>query len=543
MNDNSIVFYILTFIAILVIGNKLLRLKLRNEKFIPTFTLTYEQKPDILELTYPYSSKTKDIITLLKNEHKIQYHQVSDNDITIKDGIITDSFTLLHNNNLQKNNKMVFLSGTNSNKCAYFIRSLDTSNIRFDDDNIVIGYINDLDAKLIDMIIGSMKTRKPLYNTKKIIIEDQLKMIDKSVFTQKNIDVLFIFETLESQVITKRLDTNMKVEVWDYADSVDIHTIKVQIPYIRKKNIDFSLYFPQLKGKLDNVSSVFVIDVIVAIDEEKTKQKNIDTELGAMIKHYDHADLINLYSQFFKVSDISARFANDKNEFYKKRSSMQILEQFESNDFTFDIISNVNGFYDSLSKKLYLYTNIINGIPLKKGSVFKLQGQVRLEQNGLYTVLDVADKQSTMLKVDTTSKSSSKADDLDVGYVCYEHRDITTKAACESPYDELGNKKNITTYWDKPCEAHTDCPFYQANGNYKNYRGGCIDGRCEFPIGVKPVSYRYFDGNTKPVCHNCAKDAPFCCEQQKNKTEYPKLSTPDYAFELDSFERLQTNTW
>jgi hypothetical protein len=540
MNSKT-VFYIVIIIVLLIIGHKCIDYKLKREKFIPSFIIETEQKPDVINILYPYSSDTQDIDAVLGKIHNAQIQRVQDQEVTSKDIIISDAFTLFDYKQSYKNIK--FLSGTNSDKCAYFLRALDASNVTFHDEKIVIGYVNDIDEKLVNIIIGSLKADKPSYTLKKIHIDEKITVINKTIFTDNAIDILFIYESLESPVITKRLDKNMKVEVWDYGDNVDIHTLKVQVPFIKKKNIDFSLYFPQLKGKLDNVSSVFVIDIIVIIDEMKTKSKNINKELQLIIKHYNKPELINLYSQFFDISQLSDTFAKDRNQFYMKRSNMQILEQFETKDFSFDISNNVNGFYDSATNKLFIYTNIINGIPLKKQSLFRLSGQERTEQNGLYRVVSVDNKQSMLIKADLANNNTTTEDSRDVGYLCYNRKDITSKAACESLYDELGNKKKAMTYWDKPCEVHTDCPFYQANKNYKNYRGGCIDGRCEFPVGVKPVSYRYFDADSKPVCHNCKNpESPHCCEKQKNKVLYPKLSSPDYAFELDDFERLHTDT-
>jgi hypothetical protein len=507
-----------------------------------------EQKPDVLKVLYSHTVDTKDINKLLQNIKNITYSKTSDNNIikTYEDAMITDAFTLYNNRNLQKTLK--FLSGTNSEKCAYFIRSLETSSTTFNDENLIIGCLSDEDAKLINILLSSFRANyKRKYTLKKVLINEKQNVIDKSIFTKNNIDVLFVYESLESKVVTKRLDPNMKVEVWDYADNLDIHTLKVQIPFIKKKNIDFSLYFPQLKGKLDIVSSVFVIDVIIVVNENITNKKNVNVELDNIISYYNKPELINLYEQYFNVSSNAIRFAKDKNDFFMKRDTMQILEQFKddnktSNEFTYEISRNVNGFFDSLNKILYVYSDAINDIPLKNNNMYQLLAQVREEQNGLYRVLSVSNKQSTLLKLDDRIKNSNQ-----IGYSCYNNPNIKSKTACESQYDELGNVKRVKTYWDKPCEAHTDCPFYQANKNYKNYRGGCIDGRCEFPVGVKAVSYRLYglDQEYKPVCHNCNIEdikSPFCCEEQKDKKKYPKLSGADYAFELDTFERLYTKT-
>lgn len=549
MFDIHNIAYIIIFIVILFISHQYIKSKL-NESFIPSFTMIAEQKPDVLKVSYPHTVDTNDIKTLLRNVKNITYSKTTDNDILkqIDDAVITDAFTLYKNKNTFK-----FLSGTNSEKCAYFIRSLNTSNKTFDDENLIIGCVSDVDAELVDTLLSSFRANyKRKYTLKKVFIDEKEKVIDSSIFTKNNIDVLFIYESLESKVITKRLDTNLKIDIWDYADNLDIHTLKVQIPFIKKKNIDFSLYFPQLKGKLDTVSSVFVVDVIMVVNENTTNKKNVAVELNNIIDYYNKPELINLYEQYFNVSLNAIHFAKGKNNFFKKRDTMEILEQFNSmndkdnknSEFTYDIVSNVNGFFDSLNKILYVYSDSINNIPLKTTNLFHLLGQLREEQNGLYRVISVSNKQSTLLKLDDRNKENLNEQN-EIGYSCYNNPSIKSKTACESPYDELGNVKRVKTYWDKPCEKHTDCPFYQANKNYKNYRGGCIDGRCEFPIGVKPASYRNYisDAASKPVCHNCReKTSSFCCEEQKDKKKYPRLLGADYAFELDSFERLYTKT-
>eukprot|EP00798_Chlamydomonas_sp_ICE-L_P017734 gene17734-24094_t len=86
--------------------------------------------------------------------------------------------------------------------------------------------------------------------------------------------------------------------------------------------------------------------------------------------------------------------------------------------------------------------------------------------------------------------------------------------------------------WDRPCETNTDCPFFQANRTYRNYRGGCVAGYCELPVGMKRAGYRNFQKDAKPLCHGCPDAASAeCCELQQK---------PDYAFEMDEFERLRS---
>jgi hypothetical protein len=515
-----------------------------NETFIPLITLITEEKPDKLSVTYTNNVETNDIKTLIASMKNIVSRKVKEEDITYNNeqSIITDALTYHVN---QENYK--FLTSTKSSKTAYFIRTHELPLKNFTDNDVVIGYINDIDEQFIVMIMKSLKNITPNYVLRKISIQtNNNDNIDKSLFSKNKIDVLFVYESLESKDITKRIDQNMKLEVWDYADSVDIHKLKVQIPFVRKNNIDFSIHFPQLRGKLDIVSSVFVIDIIIIVNDNKIKRKNVDYDLNNIISFYDKPELINMYGKYFNMSTLSLQYAKERNKFFMNRSSMQILEQFvtssSNKSFTYDVSNNVNGFYDTKNNIFYLYSNIIYGIPLKENDLFKFTSQMREEQNGLYRVNKVSSKQSILLRLDNDNIENDNLKN-DIGYLCYNRPDIPSKSACDSLYDELGNFKYTRTYWDKPCEKNNDCPFYQANKNYNNYRGGCIDGRCEMPIGVKPVSYRLFDNKTKPVCYNCKKedDNPFCCDEQKKNKKYPKLKSPDYAFELDEFERLSSH--
>jgi hypothetical protein len=84
--------------------------------------------------------------------------------------------------------------------------------------------------------------------------------------------------------------------------------------------------------------------------------------------------------------------------------------------------------------------------------------------------------------------------------------------------------------WDKPCTKNEECPFYQANKSYKNYRGGCHDGYCEMPLGVERIAYKNYDPNrSKPWCYGCSSHPTTCCD-----------ITHDYAFPIDSYERIMS---
>jgi len=124
-----------------------------------------------------------------------------------------------------------------------------------------------------------------------------------------------------------------------------------------------------------------------------------------------------------------------------------------------------------------------------------------------------------------------------------------SRESCETNFDPYGRPKAVGIY-DTPCKKNTDCPFYQANANYKNEYGKCgNDGYCELPINMERIGYRYFknDPLKKPLCYNCTTDKTevyssmdTCCDEQYNNSpgeRYDFLKSPDYAFEGDFQER------
>lgn len=142
---------------------------------------------------------------------------------------------------------------------------------------------------------------------------------------------------------------------------------------------------------------------------------------------------------------------------------------------------------------------------------------------GMYALTKLSTKETFISRLEITP------DVYDPAYRCYGDMSIEQKALCTSPYNQQGDPKNIPTHWDKPCIRDSDCPFFQANTNYKNSRGGClIGGICEMPTGVLRTAFRTYDdsGIYAPFCYQCS-DAE-CCKRQKR---------PDYAFPDDLSDR------
>ena len=99
--------------------------------------------------------------------------------------------------------------------------------------------------------------------------------------------------------------------------------------------------------------------------------------------------------------------------------------------------------------------------------------------------------------------------------------------------------KSAGGIYDRPVRSDAECPFYKTNKNYTNSRGGAQGGFCELPLGMNLKGFRRIDLNpsNKPLCYNCIngfygfKTIGNCCEdQQRDRSAYPTLASPDYAF-------------
>tara|TARA_B100000497_G_C7664301_1_gene400354 strand:+ start:126 stop:1643 length:1518 start_codon:yes stop_codon:yes gene_type:complete len=114
-----------------------------------------------------------------------------------------------------------------------------------------------------------------------------------------------------------------------------------------------------------------------------------------------------------------------------------------------------------------------------------------------------------------------------LGWQCFGDTKYRTKEHCEIDRDIQGNPRTPGV-WDRPCTKDEDCPFFNANQNYPNKRGGCDGyGFCEMPIGVKGMGFKKFDSTSNPMCHGGS------CE----KTGV--MASPDYVFPDDRIERIK----
>lgn len=109
-------------------------------------------------------------------------------------------------------------------------------------------------------------------------------------------------------------------------------------------------------------------------------------------------------------------------------------------------------------------------------------------------------------------------------HICVEDMRVQSRAHCEA--------EGLT--WDRPCRTDEECPYFQANRRYRNYRGGCSDGGyCEMPVGVNVRGFRVPEPSPAPACHGCDPWDFRCCEKQEREEE----DGPDFAFVDDFIQR------
>jgi hypothetical protein len=397
-------------------------------------------------------------------------------------------------------------------KLAMFLRkksttkTLDISNIES------IGYFNDIDLDIINFILKACNVNK-LPILKQITFNNK---INNAIYDFNKIDSIFIFTSLHNPInITDPFD------IVDY--NPNIHKIKFFLPYCTIENIDLTTYYPRKYSADFPMKSYIGIDFVLSGDEHNDEFIN---EYKHIINVFNNLDQINYYTLYIDFFDITMDLLNVYNQHVIDRSKLQILEQFSTEQFSAEQFSteqfsaeqfsteplnNVHGFFTN-NTLLLSNNNFIEQIPLSNNDIVILRNQDRDEENGTY----VFESPNILKKQPSKTEKRNK---FDPRFECYNHLEIATSGLCQSEYDAIGQNKKPVYIWDRRCEKNEECPYYQKNKHYNNYRGGCLDGYCEMPVGMSNVSYRI--GTGKPYCHGS-----ITCQEN-----------PDYAFELDSFQR------
>jgi hypothetical protein len=554
----------------------------RLEKFsnVPLLVLKTERSPVNIVVT---NHKDSDVTKILQVDHVSTVSSCKSCYVTVK-----DFFTVIRSPAL---NKLIAVMPTE--KTLLFVKQQnyvvdETVNDVFKN-NKPIGYMKDDHRYLITYLAASMGNSKP--NLVKLDVVDFTKVY-----------AIFFFEELEHRPV--KLKDDIIPFVLDLG-SFDVNILKMYLPYCQIKNKDFKNYVHKFMDRYSIKSCITVQNVLVGdalFDEDVHSRiiKKIHEKLndGASMNYYaQFTSNVQYLENFTGHAGHAAGHAGHAagHAVHSEHFSQDVSVSVDNIQIAF----NLDGFYNSRDKTLTIYTNHVDGLPLKVGDRIVLKNQVRDEENGTYDVMKVNDRysllrmipeiyipkmspkesasvyvspqhvdgtydvlnktltipsdkinnvalilmQKVILKKQQRPEQNGLYEVVTLGtkksvlrlippppppsyedkYVCVGDPSKNTKASCEA------NPKNV---WDRPCVTNTECPFYQSNVYYRNYRGGCIDGTCEMPVGVKVRGFRYAENKDDALCHGCPIDNLKCCKTQR---------LPNYAFTMDRHERMSDN--
>lgn len=433
---------------------------------------------------------------------------------------------------LMNNPQHYIVASTTENKIVCFVKRSDiTEPIKnFKElSNHKVGVVREEDT----IIVKALTKAYGMTSAPQVVVVGSLKGGKKQLFDTKSIDALCIVANPKNPALIDISSNKVSMVDYEDVDPVKLHYI---LPCTSQQDMDLKLIFPKYVDRYTVKKTLLIDNLIVS------KNKNDGSYIQDLIVKYYASRFanINYLGMHFNIHPRTRILLNNEDTTYAEKENMRI-EGFEGENDERKIIKlkpqhNIIGYYD-YSKKQFEYGGVVlDGVVLKVGDNVTLASQLRNDENGIYTVVSVNDDaQKTLLQ--KTSKDAYEQYALQAGtanelidpmYVCFTNPSIKIRGLCLSDYDLNGKKKSSRDIWDKPCKYDQECPFFQANKSYPNYRGGCINGYCEMPIGIERVGYRGIGSESKPFCSNCPDSLePDCCS---------KLANPVYAFKYDDFQ-------
>lgn len=285
-----------------------------------------------------------------------------------------------------------------------------------------------------------------------------------------------------------------------------------------------------------------------------------DTHKFVVKKNYNKNIFINI--QKWLVENISKELKIDilfsiKSSYVIEYSSHNKFHNFEliMKIFREGKITHYNIYckiiVDIANNNYFIEKLIIVGEDINENLLFGKYKQNLLNNNvncihSSFNNTQIIDKNSATQK-DFIKKYENKQNDIFYNqnpFYCF-YKNADNEKDCKNDSTDDG-----TGLYDSPCVKNEDCDFYKSNKNYENSFGKCNNGYCEMPLNLNLYGYKKYNNEEKKniLCHNCKKDerciglnCHMCCEEQKDKTKYPNLEGPDYAFENDLYIRLNQN--
>ena len=322
---------------------------------------------------------------------------------------------------------------------------------------------------------------------------------------------------------------------------------------------------------LESDDTDFVISNFTIINEEMyqllhliSKMRNNSSNSSSSSSSSSNI-ITNIEDSFKKIFDDIEQVNQNKsfnNITYKQLlfRLKKIIENYEKlNNFTKSdkiikyeelVVKFINNAETVLQNQNIKNTDLNTNIKFKKSN---------LEGDSIFITKDIIKEQNKLEKKNMKSFNEimyEKFNERNEKYKCFNPKSedeildkYNTRMSCISYKPNL----KINGIWDKYCEKDDECPFFQSNKNYPNDFGGCIEGKCEMPIGLSVIGGTKVSNIGKPYCYNCGKfnnnndksydtyqKAGRCCGPQfKSKN----LNSPDFMFANDKKLRYKHRSY
>ena len=363
------------------------------------------------------------------------------------------------------------------------------------------------------------------------------------------------YENLENRIIANKQETLSNTEIYDQITSnleydnkkKSIDNYSIQKKELSIIQIDAILNIVLLKNRYVEKKKLFLYDE--SIDNNKYSFYLIKTFLLKNISETADSSIFKnkyIYSTNFKI--INDQIVSYKTDYFNnfEEYEIQMIIYRDNKDINYTIYVNI--LFDNYNIQYYIKKIFIIGVNIKEKIVFQnlFDNKNTDYEKSNWKSKNISNNDIKIKEfLENNKYIRNKYKEEDRGF-CFFKRNVNNKILCES-VDENG-----TGVWDKSCNYDEDCPYFKRNQNYPNSRGGCINGYCEMPINLKRFGYKQINDSkiNDIICYNCKKDntksciglnCNKCCEEQKDKTKYPNLDGPDYAFNKDFSERIKNS--
>jgi hypothetical protein len=346
-----------------------------------------------------------------------------------------------------------------------------------------VGIVNDTDVSIL---------AKLLFCHRMHISQVDLVRIDITKITQADIslgtDFDCIFVMLNPSDPARYGLRHQKVNIYSYR-AIDVDRAKKTFPCAQIVQRDVKQLFPRLIAKR-RVETFLEFRNVVYIKTKEMPNYTIDF----VIKYFDNnMGMLNFFERYYALHPRTRTFQREFNDdLLIDKREFAVLEQFEPDDPRLEIkpTKNVPGYLIPSESTFYTEAAKIEGVPLIVGDLVSLSKQDKADEDGEYEVTYVGDDGVNATRMTRRDpKYPVVIDTHDDTHYCVTNPSIKHKHECLNPYDRFGNRKSAVDVWDGPCKTDLQCPFYHYDKNEKGYKGGCVNGMCQMPMGYTRVGF------------------------------------------------------